>query len=46
MRGIAAQALLDRGWDKVNLEVSGPRGGDGYKLDILAACVEKVAGPR
>jgi allantoicase len=28
------------------IEVSGQRGGDGYKLDILAAWMEKVADPR
>ena len=28
------------------IDVSGQRGGDGYKLDILAAWMEKVVGPR
>ena len=28
------------------IDVSGQRGGDGYKLDILAAWMEKVVDPR
>jgi hypothetical protein len=28
------------------IDVSGQRGGDGYKLDILAAWIEKVVDPR
>ena len=42
VRGTAAQALLDRGWDKAKLEVV--TGAEGSYLDVLRAVNEPLVG--